>query len=60
MNGEYLLDTNIVIALTASDETVVRKMDDDMTVFLPSIVMGELFSELGLQQALFAYHEAWK
>jgi hypothetical protein len=60
MNGEYLLDTNIVIALTVGEEAVVRKMDEDIVVFVPSIVVGDSFSELGLQQALFAYHEAWE
>ncbi len=43
MSGEYLLDTNIVIALTAGDDAVLNRLQADVTVFLPSIVLGELF-----------------
>lgn len=43
MNGEFLLDTNIVIALSLRDEAVLKEMRKDITVFLPSIVLGELF-----------------
>ncbi|MGI9049768.1 MAG: type II toxin-antitoxin system VapC family toxin [Rubrobacteraceae bacterium] len=43
MNGEFLLDTNIVIALTVRDSTVMERLEADVTVFLPSIVIGELF-----------------
>lgn len=43
MSGEYLLDTNIVIALTVRDSSVLERLEADVTVFLPSIVIGELF-----------------
>ena len=42
MSGEFLLDTNRVIALTLRDDSVLEKLQDDVTVFLPSIVLGEL------------------
>lgn len=43
MSGEYLLDTNIVIALTVCGRAVLERLEADVTVFLPSIVLGELF-----------------
>ncbi len=43
MNGRVLLDTNIVIALFARDETVLRELSNAASVFVPSIVVGELF-----------------
>lgn len=43
MSGEFLLDTNIVIALTLRDGAVLERLEDDVTVFLSSIVLGELF-----------------
>lgn len=43
MSGEFLLDTNIVIALTIRDRAVLERLEADVTVFLPSIVLGELF-----------------
>ena len=43
MSGRYLLDTNIVIALFA-DETVVKdRLKEADEVFVPSIVLGELY-----------------
>ncbi len=43
MSGEFLLDTNIVIALTLGDGAVLERLEDDVTVFLSSIVIGELY-----------------
>ena len=43
MNGRYLLDTNIVIALSVNESVVVERLDEGVTVFLSSIVLGELF-----------------
>ncbi len=43
MNGEFLLDTNIVIALFAKDSSVMEQLQDTESVFVPSIVLGELF-----------------
>lgn len=43
MSGKILLDTNIVIALFAGEATVVRSLAAVPEVFLPSIVLGELY-----------------
>jgi tRNA(fMet)-specific endonuclease VapC len=43
MNGEYLLDTNIVIRLFAHDRAVERRFDANPDVFLPIFVLGELY-----------------
>jgi len=43
MNGRYLLDTNIVIALWASDATVTHELAGAGEVFVPVIVLGELY-----------------
>jgi tRNA(fMet)-specific endonuclease VapC len=42
MNGKYLLDTNIVIALFANDTAVKDNLVKADEVFVPSITMGEL------------------
>ncbi len=43
MSGRFLLDTNIVIALFANDAQVVVRLQDAGEVFVPSIVVGELY-----------------
>lgn len=43
MNGDVLLDTNIVIALFAADHAVMDRLQKAEHVFVPSIVLGELF-----------------
>lgn len=43
MNGKYLLDTNVVIALFAGRQAVTRMLEEAPEVFLPSIVVGELY-----------------
>jgi tRNA(fMet)-specific endonuclease VapC len=43
MSGRYLLDTNIVIALFANDVGVVEQMRGADEVFIPSVVIGELY-----------------
>lgn len=43
MSGKSLLDTNIVIALFANDESVKANLAKTDQVFIPSIVIGELF-----------------
>jgi tRNA(fMet)-specific endonuclease VapC len=43
MSGRNLLDTNIVIALFAQDSAVVEHLDEAEEVFIPSIVLGELY-----------------
>ena len=42
-NGRFLLDTNIVIALLEGDEGVLSNLDLAPEVFIPAIVVGELF-----------------
>jgi tRNA(fMet)-specific endonuclease VapC len=43
MNGKYLLDTNIVIALFGNDPYVVEQIDKAEKIFIPVIVVGELY-----------------
>lgn len=43
MSGKYLLDTGIVIALFANERTVVEQIEDAEEIFIPSIVIGELY-----------------
>jgi tRNA(fMet)-specific endonuclease VapC len=43
MNGRFLLDTNIIIALFASEVVVQQHLADAEEVFVPSIVLGELY-----------------
>lgn len=43
MHGKCLLDTNIVIALFAGDLAVIDLLKDTEEVFIPSIVIGELY-----------------
>ena len=42
-SGRLLLDTNIVIALLEGDEAVISNLDEAVEVFIPAIVIGELF-----------------
>jgi tRNA(fMet)-specific endonuclease VapC len=43
MSGRYLLDTNIIIALFANEEEVQDKLAQAEEVFVPSVVLGELY-----------------
>ena len=43
MSGKYLLDTNIVIALFAADDSVQKHIADAKEIFIPTTVIGELF-----------------
>jgi tRNA(fMet)-specific endonuclease VapC len=42
-SGRFLLDTNIVIALLEGDGTVLSNLDRAPEIFIPAIVLGELF-----------------
>lgn len=42
-SGRFLLDTNIVIALLVGEETILSGLDRAAEVFIPAIVIGELF-----------------
>jgi tRNA(fMet)-specific endonuclease VapC len=41
--GRFLLDTNIVIALFAGEVAVQKRLIESSEVFVPSIVLGELY-----------------
>lgn len=43
MNGKYLLDTNILIAIFAGDTPVLQRLAGAEAVFVPSIALGELY-----------------
>ncbi len=43
MNGDYLLDTNIVIALFANEAGVSERLAKAETTHVPAIVLGELY-----------------
>jgi len=43
MNGNFILDTNIIIALFGNDEGVIKKISEVKGIFIPAIVVGELF-----------------
>ncbi len=43
MNGRYLLDTSILVALFANDATVQEKLTRADEVFIPTIAVGELY-----------------
>lgn len=43
MDGKYLLDTNIVIALLANEANVKAKLGQANETLIPSIVFGELY-----------------
>nr|NQU92826.1 type II toxin-antitoxin system VapC family toxin [Bacteroidota bacterium] len=42
MSGNYILDTNIIIALFAGDQDVLEEIAIAGEIFIPSIVVGEL------------------
>lgn len=39
----FLLDTNIIIAIQKRDRSITQRITADMELYLPSIVLGELF-----------------
>ena len=43
MNGNYLLDTNIIIALFDNEEVVTSNIAKIDNVFVPAVVIGELY-----------------
>ena len=43
MDGNFLLDTNIVIALFEKDTNIIEKINVSEKIFIPSIVLGELY-----------------
>lgn len=51
MNGKFVLDTNIVIGIFASDTSILIKLKSNPHVFIPSIVLGELY-----YRAMLSFH----
>lgn len=43
MNGRYLLDTTIVIALFANEQNVQQQLGEASEVFISNVVLGELY-----------------
>lgn len=43
MSGKYLLDTNIIIAVFASENKVLENIKNLENIFIPSIAIGELY-----------------
>ena len=43
MNGRYLLDTTIVIALFANEQDVQQQLGEASEVFISNVVLGELY-----------------
>lgn len=43
VNGRFLLDTNVVIALFKGDAAVQENLAKASAVFIPAIVLGELY-----------------
>lgn len=43
MSGRFLLDTNIVIAIFAEEPIPLRRLAEAEEVFVPAIVLGELY-----------------
>ena len=43
MNGRFLLDTNILIAIFAGDPSVQQQLNQHGEVFVPIIALGELY-----------------
>lgn len=41
--GKFLLDTNIIIDLLAGNDAVDSHLEEAVQVFLPAVVLGELF-----------------
>jgi len=43
LSGRFLLDTNIIIALFKEDVVVQKNLVEAEKVFIPAIVLGELY-----------------
>lgn len=42
MSGRYLLDSNIIIALFAGEESILGAVNEAEEIFISCIVVGEL------------------
>jgi hypothetical protein len=45
VSGKYLLDTNIVIALFAGEQSVLDHLRNAAEVYIPSVVIGSCITE---------------
>ena len=43
MNGDYILDSNIVINIFRNDAETINKVSQLRTIYIPVIVLGELY-----------------
>jgi tRNA(fMet)-specific endonuclease VapC len=43
MNGEYLLDSNIIVALLEDDPEVIRRLRARPSLYMPVTALGELY-----------------
>ena len=43
MAGNFILDTNIIIALFNNDENIKKQISKAKKILVPAIVMGDLF-----------------
>jgi len=43
MNGNYLLDTSVIIAALRQDQSVLEHLTNARSVFIPMMAVGELF-----------------
>jgi len=43
MDGKYLLDSNIIVALFNGDPTIEEQINNSGEVYLPVIALGELY-----------------
>ncbi len=43
MNGDYILDSNIVIEIFRNDVETIEKVSQLRTIYIPVIVLGELY-----------------
>ena len=43
VSGKYILDTNIVIALFAGEQSVLDQLKDAAEIYIPSVVIGEMY-----------------
>ena len=43
MNGDYALDTSIVIKIFGEDKEVLKKVEQCREIYIPSTVIGELY-----------------
>jgi tRNA(fMet)-specific endonuclease VapC len=43
MNGKFLIDTNIVIALFGNEPAIQEHLNSAIEIFTPAVVLGELY-----------------